>query len=260
MTSETYEEKWHRRGSLLKFYFFIAFIFLVICAITVAVVFYTPVKKLVPGYPSDRVIDGIVQSRLKLDSLEYEIKLRDKYFENIKSIIGGDPSDFESSQDSGTNQHENAEENINHSSTHLMNKHFNRDLFMDYSVRLYKEINFYKPIEGIISEKYNASEKHYAIDIVAAEGEVVKSILDGTVVLSTWTIETGHIIQIQHENSFVSVYKHLSNYLKRQGDKVEAGTPIAIIGNSGEYSSGTHLHFELWHEGNPINPEDYIIF
>jgi murein DD-endopeptidase MepM/ murein hydrolase activator NlpD len=117
---------------------------------------------------------------------------------------------------------------------------------------------FFAPIPGIVTQSYNT--KHYGIDVVAKANEVVKSVLDGTVIFSTWTIETGYTITIQHENNFVSIYKHNSELLKKVGTFVHAGEAIAIIGNSGELSSGPHLHFELWFNGQPVNPEDYIKF
>ena len=97
-------------------------------------------------------------------------------------------------------------------------------------------------------------------DIVAPQNEIVKATLDGTVIFATWTLETGHIIAIQHDNNLISVYKHNSALLKEQGSYVKAGEPIAIVGETGEFQTGPHLHFELWHNGRPINPEDYIVF
>jgi murein DD-endopeptidase MepM/ murein hydrolase activator NlpD len=98
------------------------------------------------------------------------------------------------------------------------------------------------------------------VDVVCATNELVKSVLDGTVILASWTLETGYIIEIQHENNIISVYKHNSQLLKKVGNKVKVGEAIAIVGNSGELSTGPHLHFELWYEGKSVNPEDYIVF
>ena len=111
-----------------------------------------------------------------------------------------------------------------------------------------------------MTNKFNSNENHFGTDIVSETSEVVKSTLPGTVILASWTLETGHIIQIQHANNLISVYKHNAELLKKMGNRVEAGEPIAIIGNSGELTTGPHLHFELWLNGSPINPEDYIIF
>ena len=115
-------------------------------------------------------------------------------------------------------------------------------------------------MKGIITYSFNPSENHFGTDIVAASNKVVVATLNGTVVMANWTLETGYIVQIQHDNNLLSIYKHNSELLKKVGDHVSAGEAIAIIGNSGELTSGPHLHFELWHNGAPINPEDYIAF
>ena len=119
---------------------------------------------------------------------------------------------------------------------------------------------FFTPLSGLISDGYNSKTKHFGVDLVAKEKSRISSVLDGTVIISHWTSETGYVIAIQHKNDYVSLYKHNSLLLKEVGDFVNAGDHIAIIGNSGELSSGPHLHFELWHKGTPVNPENYISF
>ena len=120
--------------------------------------------------------------------------------------------------------------------------------------------NFFKPLNGIITAKFAPLEKHYGIDIVAPHNDAVKSVLDGTVIMAAWTLETGYVIAVQHAGNLISVYKHNAVLLKQEGDFVKAGEPIAIAGNSGEISTGPHLHFELWYNGNPVNPTNYINF
>ncbi len=112
----------------------------------------------------------------------------------------------------------------------------------------------------MVSSSFNAADEHYGVDVIAQKNEAIKAALDGTVILSSWTPETGNVIQLQHENNLISIYKHNSVLLKKAGEKVRAGEAIAIIGESGELSTGTHLHFELWYNGNPIDPQDYMIF
>jgi murein DD-endopeptidase MepM/ murein hydrolase activator NlpD len=112
----------------------------------------------------------------------------------------------------------------------------------------------------VITNEFNASQNHYGIDIVAKQNEAIKCVLDGTVILSNWTLETGYTIAIQHQQNIVSVYKHNSALLKKEGEFVKAGDPIAIVGQTGELTTGPHLHFELWSDGNPVNPKDYINF
>jgi murein DD-endopeptidase MepM/ murein hydrolase activator NlpD len=119
---------------------------------------------------------------------------------------------------------------------------------------------FFTPLKGLITNNFNTALGHYGIDIVAKENEPVKSVLDGTVILSDWTVKTGYVIAIQHQSNIISVYKHNSVLMKKEGEHVKAGDVIAIIGNTGELSSGPHLHFELWHDGKPVNPLDYMRF
>lgn len=119
---------------------------------------------------------------------------------------------------------------------------------------------FFKPITGIVSNGYNPARRHFGIDIVSQANEAIKSVLDGTVVFAGWTLETGYTIAVQHQSDIISVYKHNSALLKREGDYVKAGDPVAIVGNSGELSTGPHLHFELWYNGRPVNPREYITY
>ena len=123
-----------------------------------------------------------------------------------------------------------------------------------------KQIYFFAPLKGTITNEFDPSKEHFGIDVVAPKDEAIKATLDGTVVFAEWTVETGYVIQLQHANNIVSNYKHNSVLLKKVGDEVKAGDVIAIIGNSGELSSGPHLHFELWKEGKPINPKEFINF
>ena len=118
---------------------------------------------------------------------------------------------------------------------------------------------FFTPLNGIVTDTFNLNKRHFGVDIVASANEAVKSVLDGTVILSTWTSETGYVVGIQHKNNIVSFYKHNSVILKKEGSKVRAGEVVGIVGDSGELSSGPHLHFELWFDGIPIDPEKYLV-
>ncbi|MEG1546847.1 MAG: M23 family metallopeptidase, partial [Bacteroides sp.] len=119
---------------------------------------------------------------------------------------------------------------------------------------------FHRPTRGMISSNFDPQIKHYGVDIAANPNESVLSILDGTVLLSTYTAETGYVIQVQHNQNFISVYKHCGSLLKREGDKVRGGEAIALVGNTGKQTTGPHLHFELWHKGEAVTPEKYIVF
>jgi murein DD-endopeptidase MepM/ murein hydrolase activator NlpD len=192
--------------------------------------------------------------------------MRDQYFLNINRIVNGErPEDFindttssssseeiifsRSKTDSILRQQVEAEEQFRLSVSDQSSD--GKDLY---------DIHFFTPVQGIVTNNFNPVEKHFGIDLVAGPNEVVKATLNGTVTMATWTLETGYIIQIQHENNMMSVYKHNAELFKSVGSTVNAGDVIAVIGNSGELTSGPHLHFELWHNGVPLNPSDYIVF
>ncbi|MFH2096657.1 MAG: M23 family metallopeptidase [Bacteroidota bacterium] len=267
----TYEELWSKNLSRINIISFFSGITIILIALVFVLVAYTPVRELIPGYPDGNMLYIIDQNTQKLDSLEYQLKVRDQYFDNIKRIIYGqvpvdtirkepvtdtnlysfDDLDFErSKEDSILRLHVETEDAYSLRPT---------DNYITKPSGLH-DIQFFPPVYGVVTGRFNAAEEHYGIDIVAAPGEVISATLNGTVTLSTWTLETGYILHIQHDDNLVSVYKHLSGKLKNQGSKVKAGEAIAIIGNSGMYSTGPHLHFELWHNGKALNPEDYIVF
>ena len=120
--------------------------------------------------------------------------------------------------------------------------------------------HFFPPVDGMITQRFDEKCRHYGVDVVAKANAKVASVLDGVVVFTDWTIKTGYVIQVQHANNLLSIYKHNSSLLKKQGEHVRAGEVLGVVGNTGEESSGPHLHFELWRAGNPLNPEDFIKF
>ena len=230
------------------------------------VIAYTPIREFIPGYPDAVMSQNIRQSAMKLDSLEYEMVIRDQYFENLRKIISGEmPENYmndttgvtnqneitflRSSNDSMLRQQVEAEEQFRLSV--LDESDVNRDLY---------DMHFFTPVGGMITRSFNPMEAHFGIDLVTAPNEVVKAALDGTVTMSTWTLETGYVIQIQHDYELLSLYKHNAALFKTVGQKVIAGDAIAIVGNSGELTTGPHLHFELWHDRVPLNPVEYIVF
>ena len=122
-------------------------------------------------------------------------------------------------------------------------------------------LHFFPPVKGIISGRYDIRTKHFGTDIITKPSAVIASVLDGTVILTGWTMETGFVIEVQHQNNIVSIYKHNASLLKEQGDLVRAGEAISVVGGSGElYTSGPHLHFEIWYKGSPLDPEKHILF
>lgn len=264
----SYEEVWSRQLSRLNVVSIVGGISIVLIVGVTLLIAYTPLREFIPGYPDGNMSRNILLNELKLDSIEHEIQIRDQYFNNIKNIIEGnvpidtnykttptevikpDTAGFvRSKEDSMLRLEVNIEDSYNLSTNQNINT---KDDFSN--------LRFFAPLKGVITGDFNLIDNHYGVDIVSAPQKVISATLSGTVIFSSWTLETGYVLQIQHDNNFVSVYKHLSQQIKKLGEVVKAGDAIAIIGNSGEYSSGPHLHFELWYKGKPIDPTEFIDF
>ncbi|MDX9696139.1 MAG: M23 family metallopeptidase [Bacteroidales bacterium] len=262
----TFEEVWYMRLSRLNVFTFVGTgLFLLIVLVTVLIAF-TPIREFIPGYPDGNMRRNIVNNVHKLDSLEHELEIRDRYFASINRIIRGEvPLSYENENDSVVRYEDISFTKSEHDS--ILRQQIEEEELFNLSVLTspgqktdFSTIHFFPPVKGIITSSFNPGENHFGTDIVAATNKVVVATLSGTVILANWTLETGYVIQIQHDNNLVSIYKHNSELLKKVGNHVTAGETIAIIGNSGELTSGPHLHFELWHNGTPINPEDFISF
>jgi murein DD-endopeptidase MepM/ murein hydrolase activator NlpD len=266
LNEDTYEEVGTMRLTRLNLLTFAGVVLILLVAIVYSLIAYTNIRELIPGYPDAAMMQHIRSNAMKLDSLEYEQAIRDQYFENLNRIITGEaPENFmndttgvvnkmeitfyHSSNDSLLRQQVEAEEQFRLNV--LEESHVNTNLY---------DMNFFTPVNGIVTREFDPMEGHYGTDLVTGPNEVVKGVLDGTVIISTWTLETGYVIQIQHDNELISVYKHNAALFKSVGQKVVAGDAIAIVGNSGELTTGPHLHFELWHDRVPLNPADYIVF
>jgi murein DD-endopeptidase MepM/ murein hydrolase activator NlpD len=263
---ETYEEVLNLKLSRLNVFTLVGIITIVFLTIVISIIAYTPVREFIPGYPDEVTVANIRKNEFLLDSLEFELSKRDRYFNNLKKILSGeDPDDYDNYADTSV-RYENIEFTRSAEDSVLRQMIEQEEQFnLSYSSArrsqsLISSIHFFPPLKGLVTNSFSTTNNHYGIDIVAPPNEVVKAILDGTVIMSSWTLETGWVIQVQHDNNLLSIYKHNAELLKRQGDFVKAGDPIAIIGNSGELTTGPHLHFELWHNMAPINPLDYIVF
>lgn len=264
---ETFKEVWYLRLSKINFIvLFIAIIFLLSAGIF-SLVAFTSIREMIPGYPDDNIRRTILMNALRLDSLEEEIRMRDIYFKNINAIISGkEPEDlipyYDTTKEYGAIDFSKSIEDSILRYQIEEEEQYNLAVIEDYrqpQVGI-ERIHFFAPIKGHVTYSFSAIENHFGTDIVAGPNEVVKAVLDGTIILASWTVETGYVIEIQHSNNLISVYKHNAELLKKAGNTVKAGDAIAIIGNSGELTTGPHLHFELWFNGTPIDPEEFIIF
>ena len=266
LNEDTFEEVGNMRLTRLNLIALVGVILILLVTITFILIAYTNIRELIPGYPDASMRQHIRTNAMKLDSLEYEQTIRDQYFENLNRIISGeqpelymndttgmtDPRDISfirSTNDSLLRQQVEAEEQFRLS---VLDK--------DQGKKQIHDLHFFTPVDGIITAAFSPADSHFGVDLVAEPDEVVKAALDGTVTMSTWTLETGYVIQIQHDYELITVYKHNATLFKNAGEKVAAGDAIAIVGNSGELTTGPHLHFELWHDGIPLDPVDYIVF
>ena len=263
MTDSSFEEKLSVKLSRINVLAF-AGIFVFACFFsTLLLIAYTPLSEYVPGKSSAEVQKGLIALSLKSDSLEDILLNRAIYLENINNIISGNEliTPIKNAETSAKQEDEIIfEKSKEDSLLRVSVEAEDRSSIYVKSVSENNYLMFFTPLSGLISDEYNSKTKHFGIDLVAKEKSRISSVLDGTVIISHWTSETGYVIAIQHKNDYVSLYKHNSLLLKEVGDFVNAGDHVAIIGNSGELSSGPHLHFELWHKGTPVNPEDYISF
>lgn len=262
---ETFEELLNLRLTKLNVLALVGIGIFIFLILVISVIAYTPVRELIPGYPDEKTVRNIYLNNYRLDSLEIELEKRDAYFENLRRIISGQkPEQIVSMNDTTVSAARTDYRRTSQDSA--LRKMFENDQFglsitENRKVRpAFFNVMFFPPVKGIVTNVFNSSKEHYGIDIVAGTEEVVKATLPGTVTMAGWTIETGNVIQVQHADNIISIYKHNAELLKHMGDHVKAGEPIAIIGNSGELSTGPHLHFELWYNGTPLNPQDYISF
>lgn len=265
INEDTLEEVWTFRLSQLSAFAVLLVFAFALVSVTAFIIIKTPIRNYLPGYLDVEVRKEIVQNALRADSLERMLEIQHVYLENVARIIGGEvpldsirridslarvDADFEilrgEAEQAFVAQYEEEEK---YSLTALNpNPVFTEQAF------------FYKPVDGVVSSHYQTDIRHFGVDIAASPSESVLATLDGTVVYAGYDPQHGNVIQLQHRNGLVSIYKHNEALLKEPGDHVVAGEAIALVGNTGTLSTGPHLHFELWYKGVPVNPEEYIAF
>jgi murein DD-endopeptidase MepM/ murein hydrolase activator NlpD len=268
INDHTLEEVWRIILTRYNAFLLITFIILFLIWGTSTLISFTNLREFIPGYPDVTMRRNILMSAIRLDSLNRELKLRDKYFDNLNSIISGNqPTEFASRTDSTKNYkaikfNTSPNDSILRASVEKEDR-YNLSLgpISPESVSGLANLHFFPPVRGIVSGKYELRTKHFGTDIVTKPKALVSAVLDGTVIFTGWTMETGFVIEIQHQNNIVSVYKHNASLLKETGDLVHAGDAISVVGDSGElYTSGPHLHFEIWYKGSALDPEKHILF
>ena len=260
----TLEEVWSFRLSQLSVFIYICIFAFILISLTSVIIILTPIRNYLPGYLDVEVRKEILQNALRADSLEQKILIQTRYLENLAEILSGNIS-IDSIQSGDSMSYLSSNYNIPRSdreSAYI--KRFEEE--EKYNLTALNpnppqtEIFFYRPLNGVISSAFDAEKLHFGIDLTSALKENVIATLDGTVIYTGFDPKYGNVISLQHKNDFISIYKHNEILLKEIGDRVVAGEAIAIVGNTGELSTGPHLHFELWHKGVPVNPEEYIAF
>ncbi|WP_321479501.1 M23 family metallopeptidase [uncultured Bacteroides sp.] len=264
INENTLEEVVGLRVSKLNGLFVLFAASLVIFVIAATIVTFTPLRNYLPGYMNSEVRNQIVQNALQMDSLQKILDRQKLYIMNIQDIFSGKVEvDTVHSLDSLTAMREDSLMKRTKREEDFRNEYENTEKYNLTTINTPSEANdllFFRPTRGLISSHFDATTRHYGIDIAANPNESVLSVLDGTVILSTYTAETGYVIEVQHNQNFVSIYKHCASLLKKEGEQVKAGEALALVGNTGTLTTGPHLHFELWQKGRPVNPETYIVF
>lgn len=266
LNEDTFEEVGNMRLTRLNLIALVGVVLFLLVAITYILIAFTNIRELIPGYPDATMRQHIRTNAMKVDSLENEQSVRDLYFANLNRIISGDAPELYMNDTSGmVDSHDINFRRSNNDS--LLRQQVEAEEQFRLSVlddsqgsRNLTDMHFFTPVQGMITGVFSPADGHFGVDLVAEPDEVVKAALDGTVTMSTWTLETGYVIQIQHDYELMTAYKHNASLFKTVGEKVAAGDAIAIVGNSGELTTGPHLHFELWHDGVPLDPTDFIVF
>ena len=236
----------------------------IIFGVTILIAF-TPLREYIPGYPTGKFKQILINNALVVDSLEQEAQRRELYFKNFRAMLAGEtPSDTVIKRGTAVKPDQVQFKKYDHDSLfkeeiaqEQMNLGFNSTPAAKTGVA---GLLFFPPLNGMITGKHDLSNRHFGVDIVGKLNSRISAALDGTVIFAGWTIDTGYVIYLQHEQNLVTVYRHNAELLKIQGDKVRAGEAIAIMGNSGKETTGPHLHFEMWLNGVSVNPEEYIKF
>ena len=262
-SEDTFEEKLSFRANKINVFTIMLLYSIILIAFTISIVFFTQIRELVPGYSSSDLLNRAIYLTKKTDSLEQQIALNNKFYKSIEDVLSGNVDEFISRDELSIDS------NLINSDIFTISPNLQDSILRKY-VENEEKFNltnnelvienkmFFSPIKGEITQSFNFNENHFAIDIAADIGTPVKSVLDGKIIFSEWSLDTGYVVVIDHGENIISVYKHNSKALKEQNDFVQAGEVIAYSGNQGNLSTGPHLHFELWKNGTPIDPEPLL--
>ncbi len=266
----TFEEKFSLSLTRTNVWIFLSVIAFTLIFLTAAAIIYTPLKYFIPGFGDYNYRSQIIQLEFKTDSLQNELDSRALWLENLMNVANDSiaPNRPAKPQQAGNDKSQQKIDEAGQEERELREEVEDAENYsLSYgagqnsgAVDEVKQMHLMDPVEGYVTEEYDAMKEHFGVDIAAKQDAPVKAVLDGKVIADAYTLETGYVITVQHANDLVSIYKHNSKLLKKTGAYIKAGEVIAVVGNTGELSTGPHLHFELWHKGRSLNPKDYIAF
>jgi len=265
LNEDTFEEKVSFKLNRLNVFVLTTLSALLLVGITTLIIAFTPLREYIPGYSSTELKRQATELNYKTDSLQMVVENNERYLASIKKVLTGDLEIEQINKDSILNESfidpRMVDLSPSRTDSILREQVAQEDKYsiFELSSNMITSVLF-SPIKGLVSDGYDLQTKHYGVDITAPENSPVKATADGTVIFSEWTLQTGYVLIIEHQNNLISVYKHNATISKQQGDLVKAGEVIATIGNTGSLTTGVHLHFELWSNGYPVNPTLFIDF
>ncbi len=267
INDSTFEERFSMRLNRLNVLLLGVGAFILYGAFVTAVIVLTPLKRFIPGYADQETKRNAYRSLLMADSLELELRHRDLYLENLRMVLSGEVKADSAHLFAPLAEKPGQADLVPSEADSLLRARIAKEEAFSLNEgraatdrRELAGIFFFPPLRGIVTSTFDRRQDHFGIDIVTKADAAVKACLTGTVTLASWTTDAGHVLHIQHANDLVSIYKHNAVLLKKVGDKVKAGEAIAIVGDSGELTTGPHLHFELWLNGEPVDPQAYMVF
>jgi len=265
LNENTFEEKLSFKLTRLNVFILGSVFSIVLIVGTIFLIAFTPLREYIPGYSSTQLKKEATQLVYKADSLQQVLEVNNLYIQKVRALLTGEISEVHFDKDSVLQVVKYDKDSLNLDPSEI-DLEFRQEIESANRYSIFDEaikdvdIVFFAPVVGTVTDGYNLEKKHFAVDIAVQTGTPVKSVADGTVIFAEWTADTGNVIIVKHNSGFISIYKHNATLHKHQGDLVKSGEVIASAGNSGKFSTGPHLHFELWNEGYPVNPIDYIDF
>lgn len=265
LNEDTFEERFAVKLTRLNVFSLSSLAAIILIILTTLLIVLTPLREYIPGYSSAALQKQALNLSYKTDSLIKAINMNDLYIKSIKSALSGEVSSVVINKDSifkAAQADTDVFELIPSAADSILREKVSReDKYNLFKTAISsKDFVFFPPVNGPLSAGFDSKEKHYAVDIVTPINTPVKSTSDGRVIFTSWTSEAGYVIIIDHGDELISVYKHNSSLTKSQGEIVKSREVIAISGGSGKLSTGPHLHFELWSNGVPLNPANFMDF